>query len=103
MRKFRNLERSLDRITAGPDVWIPPWLSAIGSREEIGEWKAIRQAYHGPDLRDRAVEFEREMRRRHPDMPLTVNEIVEEGGRKYAASIELARQKAEEPKKHWKR
>jgi hypothetical protein len=84
LRKFRNLEAYLDRITAGPDVWIPPWLTAVGSREEIAEWKAIQRTYRGPDLRDRELEFQREMRKQHPDMPPTIDEIVEEGGRKYA-------------------
>jgi hypothetical protein len=33
------------------------------------------------------------MRQRHPDMPLTVDEIVEEGGRKYAAEEEARYQR----------
>jgi hypothetical protein len=95
MTKVERLEKRLEQVSGAGKVWIPSWLSAVGSAEEIVEWKTISHSYHGSDRRDRELEFEREMRKRHPDMPLTVDEVVEEGGRQYAAS-ELARQKAEE-------
>lgn len=55
-------------------MWIPSWLSAVGSVEEIAEWKAISHAYHGPDLYERRLEFARRMREKHPDMPRTFEE-----------------------------
>jgi hypothetical protein len=87
LRRFRDLEAALGRIR---EDWVPPWLQAIGSPDEIAEWRAIRKSYHGPDLRDREVEFEREMHRRHPGIttPLTIDEIVLRGGRDYAAQQE---------------
>jgi hypothetical protein len=93
--KIKRLEKRLEEIGGGGDVWIPPWLIAVATREEIIEWKAILRWYRGSDQTERRLEFQREMRRKHPDMPLTVDEVVEEGGRQYAAS-ELTRQKAEE-------
>ena len=57
---------------------IPLWLSAVGSWEEIAEWKVVLQAYHGPDLYDRKHKSQREMREKYPDMPLTVEEEVEQ-------------------------
>ena len=80
MRRFRNLEKSLERITVGADAWIPLWLSAVGSWEEIAEWKAILQTPRGrEDRAERRLEFQRKMREVHPDMPLTIEEEMERG------------------------
>jgi hypothetical protein len=65
-------------MAADEDESIPSWLSCVASREEIAKWKAIRQAHHGPDLYDRKLEFQRKMREKHSDMPLTVEEEVEQ-------------------------
>jgi hypothetical protein len=84
--EVKNLEKRLEGISEPRNAWIPPWLRAVGSQEEIAEWRAICRVRRGFDFRERESEFIHEMRKKHPNMPLAVEEIVEEGGRKYAAS-----------------
>jgi hypothetical protein len=92
LRKFRNLEEALERITDGADVRIPVWLSAVGSREEIAEWKAILQTPHGrEDRAERRPEFQRKMREKHPDMPLTFEEQEAAGAERYLTDPEYAK------------
>ena len=60
------------------DVWIPQWLKAVGSQAEIDEWVAITRSDQRPDLYDHRMEFQHQMRRKHPDMPLTFEEQIEQ-------------------------
>ena len=48
-------------------------------------------AYHGLDRRDRIEEFIRAMREKHPDMPLSFEEQLQEGVRELESDKELAR------------
>jgi hypothetical protein len=92
LRRFRNLEEALNRITDGADVRIPVWLSAVGSREEIAEWKAILQTLRGREDRgERRLEFQRKMREVHPDMPLTFEEQEAAGAERYLTDPEYAK------------
>jgi hypothetical protein len=86
--KVEKLEKRLEQISGEGKGWIPAWLRAVGSADEIAEWKAISRVRRGFDFRERECEFIHDMRKKHPNMPLTVEEIVEEGGREYAASQE---------------
>jgi hypothetical protein len=73
----RNLEKRLEQIADPGNAWIPPWLRAVGSREEVAEWSAIRQARRGRDYHERVLEFIRGMRKKYPDMPLSFEEELE--------------------------
>lgn len=76
----RDLEKRLEQLSGTGKVRIPSWLSAVGSAEEIAEWKAIHQTPRGrEDRAERRREFQRKMRQVHPDMPLTVQEQEEAG------------------------
>lgn len=88
--QIEELMQRLERLGGG-DTWIPQWLSAVGSREEIAEWKAISKSSHGSDLYERRLRFAREMREKHPDMPLTWEEQLEEMVRKLKEDKDLAR------------
>ena len=89
--EIKNLEKRLERISGAGNVWIPSWLRAVGSREEIAEWGAIHQARRGRDCHERILEFIRGMRKKHPDMPLTFEEELEEGAKLLRNDPELQR------------
>lgn len=72
-------------------MWIPSWLEAVGSLDEIAEWKAILQARRRQDQAERRLEFQRKMREKHPDMPLTFEEELEEGAKLLGNDPELQR------------
>lgn len=72
-------------------MWVPYWLSACGSAEEIAEWKSILKSRRGQDQAERRLEFQAEMRRRHPDMPLTFEEQLEAGRKELEKNPELRR------------
>lgn len=93
MTKVERLEKRLEEMTGGGDgnVWIPGWLAAVGSREEIVEWRAILLTRRGQDQAERRLEFQQEMRRRHPDMPLTFEEQLEAGRKELESNPELRR------------
>ena len=74
----RNLEKRVEQISEPGNAWIPPWLRAVGSREEVAEWRAIRQARRGRDCHERMLEFIGGMRKKHPDMPLSFEEEMEQ-------------------------
>ena len=84
--EVKNLEKRLETMSGAGKVWIPPWLSAVGSREEIAEWKAIYQARRGLDRREREREFIHEMRKKHPNMPLSFDEQLEAGAKRLQAN-----------------
>jgi hypothetical protein len=90
-RKIRNLKERLNRISEPTDERISPWLIAFARPEELAEWKAISQSCRGQERERRLTEFSRNMRRRHPEMlPLTTthfDEVIEEAGRAYEASV----------------
>jgi hypothetical protein len=90
MTKVERLEKRLEQMSGAGKVWIPPWLSAVGSTEEIVEWKAISRAYRGPDAHERTLEFQRKMRDKHPDMPLTFDEQLEVGAKELKENPALA-------------
>lgn len=96
--KVKRLVDRLERMQGGgEDVWIPPWLIAVATREEIIEWKAILRAYRGSDQTERRLEFQREMRRKHPDMPLTFEEHLEKEVERLKNDPELARREGLDP------
>ena len=73
-------------------MWIPRWLSAVGSAEEIVEWNAILQTLRGREDRgERRLEFQRKMREVHPDMPLTFEEQEDAGAERYLTDPEYAK------------
>jgi hypothetical protein len=72
--KVKRLEKRLTRISYDPNVWIPPWLRAVGSREEITEWKEIGKAYRGEDRYEHRRDFIQRLRARYPDMGATFEE-----------------------------
>ena len=76
--EVKNLEKRVERICGVGNAWIPSWLRTVGSREEIGEWRAIRQARRGRGCHERMLEFIRGMRKKHPDMPLSFEEEMEQ-------------------------
>lgn len=88
----RAIDRLLERLEKiGGSGWVPSWLTAVGSREEITEWRSITRAYHGPDRRDRVQQFIRAMRKKHPAMPLSFEEELAEEVRKLEADKDLRR------------
>jgi hypothetical protein len=86
MTKVERLEKRLEEISGAEKGWIPPWLRAVGSREEIAEWKAIYQVRRGLDRREREREFIHEMRKKHPNMPLSFEEQLERGAKRLQAN-----------------
>lgn len=78
-------------------MWIPPWLSTVGSAEEIVEWKAISRSYRGRDLYERRLEFVRRMRERHPDMPLSFEEELAAGAERLRKDPALRRAQGLDP------
>jgi hypothetical protein len=97
LTKVERLERRLEHLSGAGKVWIPPWLSAVGSREEFAEWKAILQARRGQDQLERRLEFQRKMREKHPDMPLTFDEHLEKEAERLKNDPELARREGLDP------
>ena len=91
MTKVERLEKRLEQLSGAGNVWIPSWLSAVGSGEEIAEWKAISRSYRREDLSERRLEFQREMREKYPDMPLTVEEQEEAGVERLRSDIAMQR------------
>jgi hypothetical protein len=90
MTTVKDLEKRLNKIIG--KVWVPDWLSAVASEEELAEWRAIWRSYPpGPDLCDRTLKFQKEMRRKHPEMPLTFEEELERGAQRLKNDQELAR------------
>jgi hypothetical protein len=76
----KDLQKRLNRLAAGK-TGVPSWLEAVASHEEIAEYKAIMASYPGGwDHVDRMSAFTREMRRRHPNMPMGVAERLEVEG-----------------------
>lgn len=78
-------------------MWIPRWLRAVGSEEEIVEWKAISRSYRGRDLYERRLEFVRRMREKHPDMPLTFEEELAAEAERLKNDPELRRRQGLDP------
>ena len=95
--EVKNLEKRLEQISEPGNGWLPPWLKAVGSKEEIAEWRAINRAYRGPDRCEREREFIRVMRKKHPDMPLAYVEELEAGAERLRKDPELARREGLRP------
>ena len=77
--KVEKLEERVERICGAGNAWIPSWLRTVGSREEIAEWRAIRQAHRGPDYHERTLDLIRRVRKKYPDMPVSFEERMERG------------------------
>jgi hypothetical protein len=88
-RAIDNLLKRLEKIGGGD--WIPAWLTTVGSREEIAEWKAICKTYRGLDRSDRIEQFIKAMRKKHPNMPLTLEEDLTRRVEELKRDKELAR------------
>lgn len=86
--KVKTLEKRLEELSEAGNTWIPSWLRTVGSREELAEWSTIHKARRGRDLRERTFEFIHEMRKKHPDMPLSFEEQMEAGVEKLRKDIE---------------
>jgi len=92
MREVKNLEKRVDQITGARDIWLPPWLSAVASAEEIAEWKAIRQSRRGLDCYERTLKFVRKMRQKYPNMTVGFEEELDLRGGVLRFHQELRRQ-----------
>lgn len=100
----RAIDRLLERLEKmGEGEWIPAWLTAVGTRGEIEEWRSISHAYRGLDRIDRMKEFIKKIREKHPDMPVTLEEEIEARVRELEADPELRRREGitEEMEKDW--
>jgi hypothetical protein len=81
LTKIERLQERVEKLGGG-DGWVPGWLTAVGSREELAEWRSINRAYRGLDRCDRIDQFIRAIRLKHPNMPLTIEEQIQEEVRK---------------------
>lgn len=88
-RAVDRLVKRLDRL--GRSGWVPGWLKAVGSREDLAEFRAINRTYHGPSYYEYNLEFIKKMRAKHPEMPLSFEEEMERGAQRLKANPELAR------------
>jgi hypothetical protein len=66
-------------------------LTTAASEAEIAEWKAINDAYSGWEYHARLLDFIRVMRKKHPDMPVGIEEQVHLGAERLKHDKELAR------------
>ena len=95
MTRTRDLEKRLRKISEPIDETPSPGLLNLFARwltiDEIAEWKAIYETYYGEALKERELQFSREMRRRHPGMPpLTTedfDEMIRQAGEAYEAAV----------------
>ncbi len=90
MTKIDTLENRVDRLGGSTD-WVPAWLAAVGSPEEINEWRTINN-YRGPDRYEKRMAFIHGLRAKYGDrMPLSLEEDLERGARELRENKELAR------------
>ena len=84
---IKRLEERVKRISRG-NSRLPHWLEAVApSNGEIQEYEAVTPLHRGlmpnnhdwADRHQRMLEFQRKMRLKHPDMPLTIEEEMERG------------------------
>jgi len=84
--KIERLEKRLEEIAGGGDVWGPQWLALAGSEADLAEWRAISRSHRGQDLYERRLQFEKAMRLKHPNMPATAEEAEAQGVAKLTAN-----------------
>jgi|SRR5208337_1718560 len=92
MTKIEGLKKRLEKVSGVGNVWMPPWLTAIATRQEIAEWRAILLTRRGRDQAERRLEFQKAMREKYGDrMALTIEEQMAEGAEELKRDKNLAR------------
>lgn len=87
--EIERLRKRLEEI--GDSRWIPTWLKAVGSEEDIADYHSINSAYHGFARLERMDQFIHAMREKHPDMDLAFEEELQKRVDELRKDKELAR------------
>lgn len=89
MTRIKELEDRVERI--GRDGYVPAWLTAVASQEEVAEYTAILKSYQGFDFAERVSKFTRRMRVKYPGMSVGLAERLEAAAEKLMQDGELAK------------
>lgn len=55
MTRIKELEDRVERI--GRDGYVPAWLTAVASQEEVAEYTAILKSYQGFDFAETRIQI----------------------------------------------